>query len=285
MLYLRRLQLEYKSVGLSVLLKIITSARVAVKEETWYDNCDGGTYGHDVVLFLPEEVMAKIPFKSQNEYSQQLVKDLNTCCEAIGNETFRTVIIELFDENDPLFQRAFSLADQPMANPDSLRIWTPGQIRLFVSHRDTKKSEAKQLAEALEPYGISAFVAHDTIEPMSTWQREIEKGPETMEVMLAYITDDFHESSWTNQEIGYALGKGIPIIPLRVESRDPAGFIGGTQALRGRRDQLDESVKKIYDMLCKRLDRNLAYSARLFLRSFSHQIGMKLELDLTVWQL
>jgi TIR domain len=102
----------------------------------------------------------------------------------------------------------------------------------------------------LETYGVSAFVAHDTIEPMSTWQREIEKGLETMEIMLAFITDDFHESSWTNQEIGYALGKDIPVIPVKLEGRDPDGFIGATQAVKGRLEQPSACVKKIYEILC-----------------------------------
>ena len=69
---------------------------------------------------------------------------------------------------------------------------------------------ARRLGDALCAYGISPFVAHDTIVPMKTWQLEIEKGLETMEVMLAFLTDDFHQSTWTNQEIGYALGKSVP---------------------------------------------------------------------------
>jgi hypothetical protein len=64
---------------------------------------------------------------------------------------------------------------------------------------------------------------------VKTWQQEIEKGLETMEVMLAFITDDFHDSVWTNQEVGYALGKGVPIIPVKFGRNDPDGFIGSKQ--------------------------------------------------------
>ena len=53
-----------------------------------------------------------------------------------------------------------------------------------------------------------------------------------MEVMLVLLTDDFHESNWTNQEVGYAIGKGIPIICLKVGNIDPQGFIGKNQALK-----------------------------------------------------
>lgn len=251
--YLSRLDLEYDRAGFPLLREIITSARIAVKEETLYDYLNGGTYGHDVILFLPPETMAKIAFGEQKEFCDHIARDLNMCAETIDNESFRAVVLNLFDESDPLFQGATSLIDQPLTNPDTLSIWRPGYIRLFISHRDSKKAEAKQLAEALEAYGVSAFVAHDTIEPMSTWQREIEKGLETMEIMLAFITDDFHKNSWTDQEIGYALGRGVRVIPVKLEGTDPAGFIGATQAVKGRLDQLDACVKKIYEILCEKL--------------------------------
>jgi hypothetical protein len=88
---------------------------------------------------------------------------------------------------------------------------------------------------------------------MSTWQREIEKGLETMEVMLAFLTDDFHESAWTNQEIGYALGKGIPIISVKFERKDPVGFIGVKQALRGDLSHIERSAQAIYRLLVEKL--------------------------------
>ncbi|WP_204305911.1 hypothetical protein, partial [Stenotrophomonas maltophilia] len=85
---------------------------------------------------------------------------------SVENENFRAVILELVDEDDPEFQKAVNLARQPHTNPDGLSIWQPGNLRLFISHRDTHKAAAKALATALLKYGISAFVAHDTIEPM-----------------------------------------------------------------------------------------------------------------------
>jgi hypothetical protein len=154
---------------------------------------------------------------------------------------------------DPGYQGAVSFAQQPQTNPDTLSFWTPGHLRLFISHRDTHKEAARNLADALSNYGISAFVAHDTIEPMTTWQREIEKGLETMEVMLAFVTDDFHESVWTNQEVGYALGKGVPVISVKFQRKDPVGFIGTKQALKGRLDRAEAPAPEIYKVLAEKL--------------------------------
>lgn len=222
-------------------------------EETSYDRWNGGVYEHDVVLFLAPEIIGKIGFDEQKEISKQLCIDLNRCSASVENESFRSVALELADESDPEFQRAVIPVLQPHTNPDNLSIWTPGNLRLFISHRDTHKVAARQLAVALSSYGICAFVAHDTIEPMTTWQREIEKGLETMEVMLAFLTDNFHESPWTNQEIGYALGKAIPIISLKFERKDPVGFIGTKQALRGDLNNVERSALPIYRLLIEKL--------------------------------
>ncbi len=67
-----------------------------------------------------------------------------------------------------------------------------------------------------------------------------------MEIMLAFVTDDLHESIWTNQEIGFALGRNIPIVSLKVENKDPDGFIGKQQALKCDYENVEAAAPKIY---------------------------------------
>jgi TIR domain len=136
-----------------------------------------------------------------------------------------------------------------LVDPDNLSIWRPGLVRLFISHRDSHKRQATSLADALEPLGISSFVAHETIEPTKEWRREIMNGLETMEIMLVFLTDDFQESPWTNQEVGFALGRGIPIVSLKMAIRDPPGFISHEQALRGHIDNPADSAVRLQKLL------------------------------------
>lgn len=247
--YLRRLDLEYVRAGRALDHEIIQTARISVTEETSYDNWNGGTYGHDVSFFLPESVLRKVPFADQKAIANRLCEDLNACATAVENEHVENVLLELAVESDPDFQRAVPLTAQPQTNPDTVSFWQKSYLRLFISHRDTHKSQARDLADNLEQYGVSAFVAHDTIVPMSTWQREIEKGLDTMELMLAFVTEDFHNSAWTNQEIGFALGKGIPIIAIKYGARDPVGFIGEKQAMKARFDRPSEAAQKVVQIL------------------------------------
>lgn len=251
--YLKRLDVEYARAGNLLLCEIIQSARVAVSEETEYDNWDGGTYGHDVLLFLPEDIFTDVSLQEQESLSARLKEDLNTCARAVRHEFFAAVHLEIIDEGDPACQRAVTLSEKAALNPDALEIWKPGYVRLFISHRDEYKGQAKRLSDALEEYGICGFVAHDTIQPMTAWQTEIIKGLETMEVMLTFITDNFHASTWTNQEVGYALGKGIPIISVKVQKEDPKGFIGSTQAVRAHLEQPEDVASTIYDLVANKL--------------------------------
>jgi hypothetical protein len=250
--YLRRLRTEYKEEA-PTLARMIEAARVAVTEDASYDNWNGGTNLHDVHLFLPADVLGTIKLRDQNDVTDRICQDLNMCARSFDNEGFRRVTLELEDEEDPVFHRAQAFGQGPSLNPDSLSIRQPGQIRVFVSHRDAYKKQAHALADALQSYGISSFVAHDTIEPMTTWQREILNGLQTMEVMLALVTDDFEASYWTQQEVGYALGRGIDVIPLKLGAKAPAGFIGSIQALKGDLSELPASAGDIYTVLADKL--------------------------------
>jgi hypothetical protein len=247
--YLKRLELEYSRTDRTHLLEIITEARFEVVEETSYDNWNGGTYAHDVILYLPPSIIGELSPDWQKQLGDEVCVDLNKCTGSVSNEGIRLVHLELADEGDPRYQRSVNASKQPETNPDTLSFWKAGHLRLFISHRDQHKVMARRLGDALSEYGISPFVAHDTIVPMKTWQSEIEKGLETMEVMLAFLTDDFHESTWTNQEIGYALGRSVPIISVKFGAKSPAGFIGSKQALRGHLDRPEGSAPAIYKLL------------------------------------
>jgi len=54
-----------------------------------------------------------------------------------------------------------------------------------------------------------------------------------MHAMVAFVTDDFHLSAWTMQEVGYALGRGIPCLSVTFQPGKPPGFLEQEQSLHG----------------------------------------------------
>jgi hypothetical protein len=109
-------------------------------------------------------------------------------------------------------------------------IWTPDRICVFMSHTSAHRAHVGRLADELNRFAFSCFVAHDAIEPSRQWQEVIELALRTCDVLVAYVTRDFNASRWTDQEVGWALGRGIIVIPLKVGT-DPYGFFGAYQAV------------------------------------------------------
>lgn len=64
-----------------------------------------------------------------------------------------------------------------------------------------------------------------------------------------------HDSVWTMQEIGYALGKGIPCVSLKLGHRDPPGFRSHTQALKGALETASQSASRLFPLIAQALGR------------------------------
>jgi hypothetical protein len=253
--YLVRLQLTYQNTGERLFADLIASCRYAAIEGTAHDNWNGGMDGHDVLLFLPIETLSEIALDEITDAASRIKDDLNKLAQGIENEWFNLVRLDMDDDNDPDYQRAVSFSKKLPVNPDAVDFWKPGLARVFVSHRDAYKKEARELGEALEEYGISCFIAHDTIAPLAQWRDEIMKGLETMEAMIVFQTNDFQDSLWCQQEVGYALGKSTPIVPLKLGSKDPPGFISHLQAMRGSMDNPFAAAKGLFPLIGNALGR------------------------------
>jgi len=128
--------------------------------------------------------------------------------------------------------------------------WRKGMLKLFISHLATKKTEAGSLQEALLRFGISAFVAHSDIEPTAVWQAQIETALTSCEVLVALLHENFHASNWTDQEIGFAMGRGIPAFAVKF-GEDPYGFIGRFQAFNGSRKSANILAREMFDAFRK----------------------------------
>jgi len=107
---------------------------------------------------------------------------------------------------------------------------------------------------------ISAFVAHNNIEPTAQWQDVIEYALRTCHATVALLTSDFPASKWTDQEIGATHIRNVLIIPIKIDI-DPYGFIGKYQALPGKDRTLDYLTSRIFMLLIKH-DKTKMYMAQ-----------------------
>ncbi|MGD0461654.1 MAG: toll/interleukin-1 receptor domain-containing protein [Tepidisphaeraceae bacterium] len=211
-------------------------------DETNFDNWNGGTYTWALRLEVPVHIFASIePHLSSIE--KEVGAKLSHFDRQYPNDHLDEVTIS------PIAPGA-SPHGQRIA-PSELevrRLWSAGRFRLFVSHVSSHKVMATSLKDALWLCGVHAFVAHEDIEPSLEWQDEIELGLQSMHALAALLTPDFHSSKWTDQEMGWALGRGVLVVPLRL-GVDPYGLVGKIQGVPGK----FEEPKKLAARIAKAL--------------------------------
>ncbi len=145
-------------------------------------------------------------------------------------------------------------ANLPSSNPHDLEdssFWEIGCFRMFISHLSSNKESASNLKTTLKKYGISCFVAHEDITPSLPWLAEIEKALNSMDALCAILNKRFKEGEWCDQEVGYALGKGVLRIPLSKNGQMPYGFMGKIQAIKIHRgENAQEVVQEVFKAIC-----------------------------------
>jgi hypothetical protein len=206
---------------------VLQQARASLLE-TGYDNWNEGTTFFTLMLVVPIPTYAAIESQRQ-ELERSIQKRVSEVVRSeVGNAITEVVISpQLAEESRP--------AEPPPSTdvpPEDIpSFWQPGFFRLFITHVATTKGDAHRLKALLATFHVAAFVAHDDIEPTREWQAEIERALRTMDALAAVITPDFLSSRWCDQEVGFAIGRGKLVIPLRAGA-DPHGFLGKYQGLQ-----------------------------------------------------
>jgi len=132
----------------------------------------------------------------------------------------------------------------PYFNSLHPELWKPGKLKVFISHLSAHKQEVTELKKKLAWYGLDCFVAHEDIRPTKRWEIEIENALKSADILLAFLHPKFHSSEWTDQEIGFAMGRKIPIFVVQ-KGTTPYGFIGKFQAFSGHDKSSDDLAKEI----------------------------------------
>lgn len=243
--YLAALSRLYARDGKRALREIVVNAKVRVVAEWTYDGWDGGIAGHALYLTLPESLFLDAS-RDRDQVQTSIARDLNEL-HNFRNEHVAEVFLEMEVREDGDWRQESGLAintTKTVAPDQAKRIWGAEGFRLFLSHKTEVKRQAAALKEGLKVFGVSAFVAHEDIHPTRAWQDEIENALHSMDGFVAFMTEGFHDSLWTDQEVGFALARGVPVVALRM-GKDPYGFLGKFQALTTEWEDAPEGIVKL----------------------------------------
>lgn len=243
--YVAALSKLYAQDGKQLLQEIIVNAQIRVHEEWSYDNWDGGVWGHALYLTVPMPLFLSVA-KGKVKLQEEIKSDINKL-HNIRAEFIDAVFIEMDVPADADWRNEsglLRLVKRDVPSDAIKRIWGAGGFRLFLSHKATAKREASELKTDLNLFGFSAFVAHKDIRPTKAWHAEIENALASMDGFVALMTSDFHDSDWTDQEVGYAFARGVPLLAVRL-GLDPYGFIGKFQAISATWENAGLEIAKV----------------------------------------
>lgn len=255
--YRKQLALLYKGSKESLLEDIVSTSSIYINEGIHYDSWNGGTTSHGLIFYLNERVYGRIEgLEKISKIRQRIKDDFIAVSRSVVNEIIDEVHIELFNTEDIECQNATRPFDATLTQTGYSKFWHSNHLKLFISHKSEHQKLVSELASSLLSYGISCFVAHEDIEPTTKWRNEIENALRSMDVFLAFLTDDFSESDWTNQEVGFAIAKEVPIIPLKISSKNPCGFMSVYQALKGQVDKPEQLADGIFNLISQKFDKD-----------------------------
>ncbi|MGD9873122.1 MAG: toll/interleukin-1 receptor domain-containing protein [Kiritimatiellia bacterium] len=254
--YLATLNRLYERSGDNLLREIVINGVVSIHEGWDYDNWNGGTYGHAITLTVSEDLYLRI-IDNKEKIQRRVATDLNRLDNS-QNEHVSEVFIEMEPaDNDNWREQTGVYRPRiiaPSIAPDALqRIWSAEHVRVFLSHKASVKANTLRIKQSLARCGVAAFVAHVDIEPTEEWHREIERALFSMDALVALLSGDFHDSKWTDQEVGVAIGRGVPLVAIRL-GLDPYGLMGKSQGVGGCSwDDPDSIAFNVFQLLYKRL--------------------------------
>lgn len=230
----------FEEEGKTALGTMLSEASMKV-EETSFDNWNGGTYGYTLQLQVPARTFVKL-----GDAVEKIEEDLKTRIARFArlypNEHVEAVVIA------PSFTHRSE--STPATVPAAAAFWADGFFRLFLSHVSTYKVETSELAANLWGYGINGFVAHEDIEPTKEWEDEIRVALTTCDALACLLTDGFGSSKWTDQEVGFAIGRGTLVVPIRL-GMDPYGFMARHQGYSGLSASRSEIAHALVKILAK----------------------------------
>lgn len=118
----------------------------------------------------------------------------------------------------------------------------PDRIRVFIAYSHHDEKAVQRLAAALEDLGLDPWWDQH-LQPGVGFTDTIQRFISHAHVFLPVITQVDGQASrpWVLQEIGFAVGRHIPVLPICI-GVNPEGLIAGIQAIRADSWPVDPEV-------------------------------------------
>ena len=126
------------------------------------------------------------------------------------------------------------------------------QFDVFISYSSHDKSIADATCAALESAGIRCWIAPRDILPGADWGAAIMDALDTCRAMVLIFSSHANASPQIRREVERVVGRGIPIIPVRIEETTPtkalAYFMGPVHWLDAMTPPLEQHLRRLAEL-------------------------------------
>jgi hypothetical protein len=120
---------------------------------------------------------------------------------------------------------------------------------IFISYSTKDKKLARIIYNKMS-LKYNLFLAHDDIKISDEWRSIILDNLKKCDYLVTIVTENFLKSCWTNQEVGFALARNIPIASIFFTSEKKAGFLESKQGIVVEEvPDFDIITKHLFDFL------------------------------------
>jgi hypothetical protein len=124
---------------------------------------------------------------------------------------------------------------------------------VFISYSSHDKAAADATCAALEQAGIRCWIAPRDILPGADWGAALMDALESCRAMVLIFSSNANSSPQIRREVERIVGRGIPVIPVRIEDTTPtkamAYFMGPVHWLDALTPPLEQHLHKLADSL------------------------------------
>jgi len=120
--------------------------------------------------------------------------------------------------------------------------------QVYVSHAPPDLGLVEELFSTVKNFPFGVHVALEEADSGSARKR-LKGRLANSDVVVAVLTETAATDEWVNQEIGYAVAKGIPVLPLYEDDRYVGGFIDDLEGVRIDRERPSVTIFYILSAL------------------------------------
>ena len=105
-------------------------------------------------------------------------------------------------------------------------------MKVFICHSSKDAEQVTTIGDNLQKYyGLDVFNPKNELKGGEEYPSPLISAIKNCNLLLVFLSENFHNAAFTEQEVGIALGQNKPILPLKTDDTTPFGYIKTKHAI------------------------------------------------------